>query len=457
LAACGGTALIISIIWLFIAQYVVGPFVWLSILVLNAGCIAGSVLLYFYYNSRVTAFNSNSNASGAINITLSSYSYQNNLGFLDTTTKITQSDVNLALGIFIAVVIITAIILLITLVMLKRISMAVQIINEASQAFRSLPGIQFFPIFFVAALLVLFTYFVIVMLYIMSPTSDNITISAFNLKFTSKNNSYYMMWYHLAGFLWTYFAIEGMCNLSIAGAVADWYWTTDKSTLKAPLTRATWRAFRYSFGSVLIGSLLITIVELIRIVLYKVQRHVAKSKVTYLKYIVACAQCCMKCVEIIVKWINRNAYVYIAITGKAFFESAGAATALLIRNSAKTVAVTYVGEAALILAKLAIVGINTLGAYWFLAMNSLVFAKKIYNPTATIVFVAVESFLVASVFFSNYQLAIDTIFLSALEDMDKNDGSAARPYHMSASLQKILNTRNDQGGKISPNKEINQL
>lgn len=61
------------------------------------------------------------------------------------------------------------------------------------------------------------------------------------------------------------------------------YWTLDKSTKnRFPLTRSTYRAFRYSFGSVLVGSLLITVVEIIRLFLYKVQRQVSKSQVLFI-------------------------------------------------------------------------------------------------------------------------------------------------------------------------------
>lgn len=178
-----------------------------------------------------------------------------------------------------------------------------------------------------------------------------------------------------------------------------------------------------------------------------------------MKYLVACAQCCMKCVEVIVKWINRNAYVYIAITGKAFFASAGAATGLLLRNSAKSVAVTYVGDAALLLAKLCIVGINTIGAYGVLVFRPNLFANLVFNPTLTLVLVGVATFLIATLFFGNYQLAIDTIFLSALEDLDKNDGSAAKPYYMSPTLLKIMHKSNSGSKAVAPSTsdKVNQF
>lgn len=172
-------------------------------------------------------------------------------------------------------------------------------------------GVELIPLVYSVFQGALFAYFVIIGLYIMSPTSSNITISLLNTTISSgKNTSYYMMWYHIAGFLWTLFVLIGLSQLTVAGAVADWYWTADKKKKLGhmPVLHAAWRAFRYHLGSVIIGALLITIVELIRLFLYQLQKQVASSTNPYLKYLVACAQCCMKCIEMIMKWINRHAY-----------------------------------------------------------------------------------------------------------------------------------------------------
>ena len=132
--------------------------------------------------------------------------------------------------------------------------------------------------------------------------------------------------------------------------------------------------------------------------------------------------------------------MYIAITGKAFFAAAGAATALLIRNAAKTFAVGFVADVVLFFTKIFVVGINAIGAYGYMVYNPKAFSNGVFDPTVTVVFVIVETYAIASCFFSNYQLAIDTIFLSVLEDLDKNDGSAARPYFMTDKMMKVGNT-----------------
>merc|ERR1719290_151981 len=55
-----------------------------------------------------------------------------------------------------------------------------------------------------------------------------------------------------------------------------------------------------------------------------------------------------------------------------------------------------------------------------------------------IVFIVIGSYLIASAFFSVYSMAVDTLFLCFLEDLERNDGSVERPYLMSTRLRKIL-------------------
>ena len=45
--------------------------------------------------------------------------------------------------------------------------------------------------------------------------------------------------------------------------------------------------------------------------------------------------------------------------------------------------------------------------------------------------VVLGSYSIADVFFDVYEMAVDTVFLCFLEDVERNDGSEERPYFMS--------------------------
>ena len=50
----------------------------------------------------------------------------------------------------------------------------------------------------------------------------------------------------------------------------------------------------------------------------------------------------------------------------------------------------------------------------------------------------IKTFSSLSSFFGVYAMAVDTLFLCFLEDLERNDGSQQRPYYMSSGLKKIL-------------------
>lgn len=88
---------------------------------------------------------------------------------------------------------------------------------------------------------------------------------------------------------------------------------------------------RYHLGTVAFGSLIIAIIKTIRTVLAYIQRQAKKSKNKVLEYVMMCLQCFMWCLEKIMKFINKHAYIITAIYGHGFCRSAGKAFWLLLR------------------------------------------------------------------------------------------------------------------------------
>lgn len=281
------------------------------------------------------------------------------------------------------------------------------------------------------------------MLYLITPTSSAAqTYSTAGYSWTNANSSNAAIAIHVFGFIYSLFFLQGINQVTIAGAIGSWYWSLDKTVkFRLPVLKSFGRTLRYHLGSIAAGSLLIAIVEFIRVILYQIQRKAQQSNLTVLKYIVACLQCCMKCVSMIVKFINRNAYIIVAITGKSFFASAGHATGLMLKNAVRLATVDFVSSFVLLLSKIFVAGICGIGTYIYLTSASGLYQGVVY-PQVTVALVVLGAFMVASAFFSVYEMAIDTIFLSFLEDLERNDGSAGRPYYMPDALAHLMGVDN---------------
>lgn len=61
-----------------------------------------------------------------------------------------------------------------------------------------------------------------------------------------------------------------------------------------------------------------------------------------------------------------------------------------------------------------------------------------------VIIITIATFFIASAFFDVYNMAVDTLFYCFLEDSERNDGSAQRPYYMSKELKKILHKKNKE-------------
>lgn len=74
-------------------------------------------------------------------------------------------------------------------------------------------------------------------------------------------------------------------------------------------------------------------------------------------------RCCLDCCHRFIKFLNDNAYIQVALTGKNFCSSAMAAFVLALKNSASFVITNGIGTLIQFLGKLGISVGNTLVGY----------------------------------------------------------------------------------------------
>jgi hypothetical protein len=133
--------------------------------------------------------------------------------------------------------------------------------------------------------------------------------SAIPVQLNSETYNYFIL-YNIFGFLWTYAFVSGLGFLVVAGTVSRWYFEADKKKLTAPLVRSMATAIRYHMGSVAFGSLILAIVQVIRIVFnYIVDKSQKAKDNPAVKLLVCCINCMLACLERFVKFLNTNASV----------------------------------------------------------------------------------------------------------------------------------------------------
>uniref|UniRef100_A0A672NKL2 Choline transporter-like protein n=1 Tax=Sinocyclocheilus grahami TaxID=75366 RepID=A0A672NKL2_SINGR len=440
-------AMVVSFLFLLLLRFTAPVLIWVLII----GVLAvGAFGIWYCYNEYMS-------------LTTSTLTF-NNVGFTTNVQVYLQvRDTWLAFLIILSIV--EAILLLALIFLRTRILIAIALIQETSKALGHMMSTLFYPIVTFVLLLVCVSYWGITALYLatsgapiykvvaMNTTQGDCSViranetcdpemfnttqyptcpSArcvfinYNTEGLFQKNLFNLQIYNVIAFLWCVNFVIALGHCTLAGAFASYYWAFSK-----PADIPTFPLIQ-SFMRVIV---IILISE-------------AQNPCT--RFIMCCLKCCFWCLEKFIKFINRNAYIMIAIYGKNFCVSAMNAFSLLMRNIIRDVEFRQTSDLWSFMCELKLMTSGLFSgvlAFFF-------FSGRIQTPGTTfetaalnyywmpIITVVFGAYLIAHGFFSVYNMGVDTLFLCFLEDLERNDGSPQKPYFMSKNLMKILNKKN---------------
>jgi hypothetical protein len=361
--------------------------------------------------------------------------------------------------------------------MWKRLRVAINVIRAASKAVVSLPGLFLVPpvaFVFVAAFGI---YWFIVQAYLASSTksysfhaseltalANNSAIAAkgltelqktgamINSNFTKSlgnatitiGGSYLAMQilegYHLFGTLWTLAFISAFSYTVMAGAVGNWYFSAKGDKKKPPrftVLASFARTLVFNTGGILFGSMIVAIIQMIRYIFQKLKKK-ALNKHKWAKYVVKVIEVLLCILEAIVKFINKNAYIIMAIHGTGFCLSAKRGFQLVFNNILRFTAVNTVGEFILFLNQIVITLICGIFTYAFIQLNNtynwgiIIGVNYGIVPTIAAGFIA---FCISALTMQVYHVAIDTILMCFVYDIDIH---SPEDYYMGGALRALV-------------------
>ncbi|CAI2724040.1 unnamed protein product [Schistosoma spindalis] len=420
----------------------------------------------------------------------------NDLEFsLDVASYFRLASTWLALGIIFAILLV--IILLILIFLRKRIRVAIAILNETSKAVSTMTSVLFWPIlpFILELIVIAQVLFVAISLRTISdpvgtkimngdptvtpgfgdktrndireifqlipcdPLQNNSAGKACRfLYYGDRKYTIYLQFFNLFMFFWLINFVKSLTQMTLAGTFAEYYFSShnQKSASKCPLITSLFRSTFYHTGSLAFGSFLIALLQWLRVTLEYINAKLKKVNNPVTNFLLKCLSCCFWLLEKFLRFLNRNAFIMIAIYGQSFCSASRSALSLLARNVVRLFVVDKVTDFILFIGKLVVVSIVGGMAYVYLEgllFKGNEFLSDVFNSNLHYAFVPLgiiilASYLVASLFSSVFEMGVDTIFLCFLEDLEKNDGSAERPYYMSKNLMDILGKRNAQLSQV---------
>ncbi|XP_048120358.1 choline transporter-like protein 5-A isoform X3 [Alosa alosa] len=381
--------------------------------------------------------------------------------------------------------------IVVTLISLRnRVRIAIALLQEGSKAISYVMSSLFYPIVTFCLLAVCMAYWAVTAVFLASSaepvykvmsshpncsyanrTCDPETFNSTNITqlcpgsqctfaFYGGENLYHRYIFvlqlsNLLIFLWLVNFTVALGQCTIAGAFASYYWAQRKPAdiPSCPVFFSFARAIRYHTGSLAFGSLILAVVQFVRVILEYLEQRLKGANNMVAHFLLCCLKCCFWCLERFLHFMNRNAYIMMAIYGTNFCTSARDAFYLLMRNVVRVAVLDRVTDFLLFLGKILIAGSVGAIALLFFTHKIPIIQEEVpvlnyyWIPLLTVIF---GSYLIANGFFSVYGMCVDTLFLCFLLDLERNDGCQAQPLSSCSSLRRILRKhKKKRDGKTS--------
>ncbi|XP_065201415.1 choline transporter-like protein 1 [Planococcus citri] len=356
----------------------------------------------------------------------------NSVQTADKGSKLTldnESDDNASAGVLVGAVSITFFTLIIAVLIYairKHIRLVIRLFKEGGKVTQSMPLILAQPfVTFVVLIIVLFL-FVYFALWIESSgfpqTNENGVV-----EYEKNDLMNFAAIFNVLVVWWIVQFVIGCQNMVIAGATATWYFTRDKTRVNNAIRTSYRYLLKYHLGSVALGSLIITTIQILRRFYEATMRKNARN-------IIGCLlSWLLKYIERFFTFLTRNAYIEIAIYGDGFFVSGKRAFQVLTNNAIKVATINSVGDFVMVLGRLLVTGLAVLIGFLLLQGRS-----DITNSAYPLGVIAIVSFAIVHAFMLAFEMIVDSVFICFCEDCDINDG-VQRPYYMSKEMMVFMN------------------
>lgn len=253
------------------------------------------------------------------------------------------------------------------------------------------------------------------------PREEEDYLSQFKgINFDGKEHLKWQIAVYVFGLFWIAELLAAIFNYSLIVGVCTWYFTSHGDTRgRLSIFKGFWWSLRYNLGSLAFGSFLLAIIWTIRIIFEyfekKLQNLAGNNAMA--KCATCVIRCCLDCCHRFIKFLNKNAYIQVALTGKNFCSSAMAAFILALKNSSSFIITNGIGYLIQLLGKLSITTGNVLIAYIMLTQLEGVSAGA-QSPFPPLLIVAVVSYVMASIFMSVYAITSLTLLQCLYADVD---------------------------------------
>lgn len=439
--AVGAIAFAIGFVFMILMRYLSGIITWLMCFAFIGALLAAAIICYSKSQGlstdegikALTASITSPSAKAAAESTTS------NTSTGDNSTQKTFY----ALSIFFFIM--TGVCLIGLCCLYHKISLVIAVLKAGADYLKATPSALTVPIFILVLLIGFLSWWfpVFICQFAMGAGWGDSTLPFSSINWDQPTK--YFVLYHSFGFLWNIAFIMALSEFVQASSTAIWYYAQgpESNGAHGPVRRSFYRAFRYHLGSLALGSFLIAVIQAVQLVLLYIQKQLKDAKVTQnnkiVEYAMKLAMCLVNCFERFIQFINRNAYIQIAVRGTNFCQAAKDAFFLIFQNPTRFALMSGLGELFLLVGQLFITFTTTCIGYAIL-VNSDTYSKNLNSPLLPCIFFFFISYVISLMFMAVYGMACDTILQCFCVDEDISKSKGKAPQHCPAPLKDLFDS-----------------
>jgi solute carrier family 44 (choline transporter-like protein), member 1 len=255
----------------------------------------------------------------------------------------------------------------------KRIRLVVQLFKEASKVLIDVPMIIFEPLLTFISMGVAcvgFLYFALIILSSGDLKVQNDAAGKFDkASYEPGPVASIAHFVNFVAFIWFTSFILGCQHFVIASTVCQWFFTRSKDKLDSPISRAFSHLLNFHIGSVCLGSLLITLMKIIRMIIEYAKSSLNESQNPAARFASCCCDWIMQMLEEFIQYLIRNAYIIVALNGTPLIESGKKAFTLITNNLLDVVALNKFGDFVLVVGRLFVIAISGFICYELVSVS----------------------------------------------------------------------------------------
>ncbi|SPQ93849.1 unnamed protein product (mitochondrion) [Plasmodiophora brassicae] len=343
--------------------------------------------------------------------------------------------------------------------MRRQIRTAVEVVRESAKVITAIPPLLLYPLVPLVGTLLYVAFWICAAVYIFSvqelmrpqqvPAQLRHLVGETYLDRRFDPSMQRAIVYHFFHLFWCMQVFVYFTYLVVAGVIVDWYFTPAgtngvKKVKSGLVNRWFFNTLVYHLGTVAFGALIIAIIRFVRTVVTYLERKTKARQNRVQRAVYSCVHVCLKGLDCVLGKVSKNAFVFVALYGKAFLPASSAAFALLWRNLARVAAVSAVSHYIVLLGKVLVALLTTAVAYCVLTRTDA-FAD-VSSPTLPTLAVFGLSYVIASLLMIVFEATTDAVFLCFLIDEENNSG---RAMFASPSLQNVVNKNMKQSIAIA--------